>query len=173
MSCNRFLKCAECTVQLYKFWWWLICWDIYIKFFSFICVMLESIWTSTLIPTCYTQSPFIRTTSIRLDAEILGKFKTRALGSSNLRTTSKNLRTTRAQIFKAKNGKKWKPCQFSVNSVDLELWHLKLSLYMKCSAKNNPFHLKNFLFFLEKFKNPPAFKLEKLSTSERLNLKNF
>ena len=54
----------------------------------------------------YTQSPFIRTTSIRLDAEILGKFKTRALGSSNLRTTSKNLRTTRAQIFKAKNGKK-------------------------------------------------------------------
>ena len=54
----------------------------------------------------YTQSLFIRTTSIRLDAEILGKFKTRALGSSNLRTTSKNLRTTRAQIFKAKNGKK-------------------------------------------------------------------
>ena len=125
----------------------------------------------------YTQSPFIRTTSIRLDAEILGKFKTWALGSSNLRTTSKNLRTTRAQIFKAKNGKKWKPCQFSVNSVDLELWHLKLSLYMKCSAKITLFmqiySLKFFLFFLEKFKNPPAFKLEELSTSERLNLKNF
>ena len=51
----------------------------------------------------YTQSPFIRTTTIRLNAEILGKFKTRALGSSNLRTTSKNLRLTSAQIFKAKN----------------------------------------------------------------------
>ena len=35
----------------------------------------------------YTQSPFIRTSTIRLNAEILGKFKTRALGSSNLRTT--------------------------------------------------------------------------------------
>ena len=51
----------------------------------------------------YTQSPIIRTSPIRLDPEILGKFKTRALGSSNLRTTSKNLRTASAQIFKAKN----------------------------------------------------------------------
>ena len=51
----------------------------------------------------YTQSPFIRTSPIRLNPEILGKFKTRALGSSNLRTTSKNLRTASAQIFKAKN----------------------------------------------------------------------
>jgi hypothetical protein len=33
----------------------------------------------------------------------LGKFKNPALGSSNLRTTSKNLRTASAQIFKAKN----------------------------------------------------------------------
>ena len=51
----------------------------------------------------YTQSPIIRTSPIRLNPEILGKFKTRALGSSNLRTTSKNLRTASAQIFKAKN----------------------------------------------------------------------
>ena len=51
----------------------------------------------------YTQSPFIRTSLIRTSAEFLGKFKTRALGGSNLRTTSKNLRTASAQIFKAKN----------------------------------------------------------------------
>ena len=51
----------------------------------------------------YTQSPFIRTGPIRLGAEFWGKFKTRALGSSNLRTTSKNLRTASSQIFKAKN----------------------------------------------------------------------
>ena len=51
----------------------------------------------------YTQSPFIRTSLIRLSAEFLGKFKTQALGGSNLRTTSKNLRTASAQIFKAKN----------------------------------------------------------------------
>ena len=51
----------------------------------------------------YTQSLFIRTGPIRLGAEFWGKFKTRALGSSNLRTTSKNLRTASAQIFKAKN----------------------------------------------------------------------
>ena len=46
----------------------------------------------------YTQSQIIRT-----DSDFLGNFKHRALGSSNLSTTSKNLRTTRAQIFKAKN----------------------------------------------------------------------
>ena len=51
----------------------------------------------------YTQSPIIRTGPIRLGAEFWGKFKTRALGSSNLRTTSKNLRTASPQIFKAKN----------------------------------------------------------------------
>ena len=51
----------------------------------------------------YTQSPFIRTSLIRISAEFLGKFKTRALGAANLRTTSKNLRTASAQIFKAKN----------------------------------------------------------------------
>ena len=51
----------------------------------------------------YTQSPFIRTGPIRLGAVFWGKFKTRALGSSNLRTTSKNLKTASAQIFKAKN----------------------------------------------------------------------
>jgi hypothetical protein len=49
------------------------------------------------------QSPIIRTGRIRTDVEFLGKFKNRALGSSNSRTTSKNLRTTSAQIFKAKN----------------------------------------------------------------------
>ena len=50
----------------------------------------------------YTQSPIIRTGLIRTGAEILGKFKNRALGCSNLRTTPKNLRTASAQIFKAK-----------------------------------------------------------------------
>ena len=69
----------------------------------------------------YTQSLIIRTDPIRLGAEFWGKFKTRALGSSNLRTTSKNLRTTRVQIFKDKNGKKWKNVNSYVNSVDLEL----------------------------------------------------
>ena len=56
-----------------------------------------------LIAKTYTQSPIIRTGPIRLSAEFLEKFKTRALGTSNLRTTSKNLRTASAQIFKAKN----------------------------------------------------------------------
>ena len=51
----------------------------------------------------YTQSPIIRTGRISSGAEFLGKFKNRALGSSNLRTTTKNLRTATAQIFKAKN----------------------------------------------------------------------
>ena len=51
----------------------------------------------------YTQSLIIRTGCIRTDAGFLGKFKNQALGSSNLRTTSKNLRTASAQIFKAKN----------------------------------------------------------------------
>ena len=51
----------------------------------------------------YTQSPIIRTGRIRTAAESLGKFKKLAVGSSNLRTKSKNLRTATAQIFKAKN----------------------------------------------------------------------
>ena len=38
----------------------------------------------------YTQSLIIGTSCIRTAAEFLGKFKNRALGSSNLRTTSKN-----------------------------------------------------------------------------------
>ena len=87
----------------------------------------------------YTQSPFIRTTSIRLDAEILGKFKTRALGSSNLRTTSKNLRTPRAQIFKAESQKKEKMsilCEFC-GFRDLTS-QAKSVHEMFC--KNNPFH---------------------------------
>jgi hypothetical protein len=51
----------------------------------------------------YRQSPFITTSLIRTGAEFLGKFKNPALGGSNLRTKSKNLRTASAQIFKAKN----------------------------------------------------------------------
>ena len=84
----------------------------------------------------YTQSPIIRTSTIRLDPEILGKFKTRALGSSNLRTTSKNLRTTRAQIFKAKNGKKWKPCQF----CGFRALTSQAKSVHEVFCKNNPFH---------------------------------
>ena len=96
-----------------------------------ICIFTELYQMATI----YTQSPIIRTSLIRTDAEFLGKFKHRALGSSNLSTTSKDLRTTRAQIFKAKNRKKWKNVNFFVNPVDLKLWHLKLSLFMKYSAK--------------------------------------
>ena len=59
-------------------------------------------WGENLNPT-YTQSPFIRTSLIRTDAEILEKFKNRALGGSNLRTTSKKLRNASAHIFKAEN----------------------------------------------------------------------
>ena len=54
----------------------------------------------------YMQSPIIRTGRIRTGAEFLEKFRSQALGSSNLRTTSKNLRTATtatAQIFKAMN----------------------------------------------------------------------
>jgi hypothetical protein len=51
--------------------------------------------------TKYTQLPIIRTGRIRTAAEFLGKFKKQAVGSSNLGTTSKNLRTATAQIFKA------------------------------------------------------------------------
>ena len=40
----------------------------------------------------YTQYPIIRNGLIRNSAEFLGKFKKRALGRSNLRNASKNLR---------------------------------------------------------------------------------
>ena len=40
----------------------------------------------------YTQYPIIRNSLIRNSAEFLGKFKKRALGRSNLRNASKNLR---------------------------------------------------------------------------------
>ena len=49
------------------------------------------------------QSLIMRDGRIRNGAEILGKFKNRALGSSNSRTTLMNLRTASAQIFKAKS----------------------------------------------------------------------
>ena len=41
----------------------------------------------------YTQYPIIRNGLIRNSAEFLGKFKKRALGKSNLRNASKNLKT--------------------------------------------------------------------------------
>ena len=66
-------------------------------------LMLWRITKTSLHNEGITQSPLIRTGPIRLGHEFLGKFKARALGSSNLRTTSKNLRTASAQIFKAKN----------------------------------------------------------------------
>ena len=40
----------------------------------------------------YTQYPIIRNSLIRNSTEFLGKFKKRALGRSNLRNASKNLR---------------------------------------------------------------------------------
>ena len=83
----------------------------------------------------YTQSPFIRTSLIRLSAEFLGKFKTRALGGSNLRTTSKNLRTASAQIFKAKN------------QVLLPfLIHMYISFTCTYISSNFSLHISLFLF---------------------------
>merc|ERR1712037_751949 len=80
-------------------------------------------------------SPFIRTSPIRLDPEILGKFKTQALGSSNLRTTSKNLRTASAQIFKAKN------------QVLLPfLIHMYISFTCAYISSNFSLHISLFLF---------------------------
>ena len=65
--------------------------------------MVQVLTNSKIVDLEYTQSPFIRTSLIRTSAKFLGKFKIRALGGSNLRTTSKNLRTASDQIFKAKN----------------------------------------------------------------------
>ena len=68
----------------------------------------------------YTQSPIIKTSRIRTADEFLGKFTNQAVGSSNLRTTSKNLRTATAQIFKAKN----RVCIFTFFST---IYHLYVS----------------------------------------------
>ena len=51
--------------------------------------------------TLYTQSPIIRNGHIRLGAEFWGKFKKRALGMSNLRNASKNLRNTQCSDFQS------------------------------------------------------------------------
>ena len=48
-------------------------------------------WDQSKFEGLYTQYPIIRNGLIRNSAEFLGKFKNRALGSSNLRTTTKNL----------------------------------------------------------------------------------
>jgi hypothetical protein len=47
----------------------------------------------------YTQSLIIRNGLIRLGAEFLGEFKKRALGRSNLRNASKNLRNAQRSDF--------------------------------------------------------------------------
>ena len=47
----------------------------------------------------YTQSPLIKNSPIRKDAEILGKSKERALDRSNLRNASKNLRNAQCSDF--------------------------------------------------------------------------
>ena len=49
----------------------------------------------------YTQYPIIRNGLIRNSAEFLGKFKKRALGRSNLRNTSKNLRNGQCSDFQS------------------------------------------------------------------------
>ena len=84
-------RCCMCH-QLPRMW--------FVNFF-----LMNNTWLTEIVKITprYTQSPFIRTSPIRTNAEFLWKFKTWALGSSNLRTTSKNLRTASAQIFKAKN----------------------------------------------------------------------
>ena len=76
-------RCCMCH-QLPRMW--------FVNFF-----LMNNTWLTEIVKITprYTQSPFIRTS-----ADFLGKFKTRALGGSNLRTTLKNLRTANAQIFK-------------------------------------------------------------------------
>jgi hypothetical protein len=49
----------------------------------------------------YTQYPVIRNGLIRNSAEFLGKFKKRALGRSNLRNASKNLKTGQCSDFQS------------------------------------------------------------------------
>jgi hypothetical protein len=49
--------------------------------------------------TTYTQSPIMRTSLIRIDAEFLGKFKHRALGSSNLKFIHSEKATKFCKIF--------------------------------------------------------------------------
>ena len=49
----------------------------------------------------YTQYPIIRNGLIRNSAEFLGKFKKRALGRSNLRNASKNLRNGQCSDFQS------------------------------------------------------------------------
>ena len=49
----------------------------------------------------YTQYPIIRNGLIRNNAEFLGKFKNRALGRSNLRNASKNLRNGQCSDFQS------------------------------------------------------------------------
>jgi hypothetical protein len=84
--------------------------------------------------TEYTQSPVIRTSCIRTDAEFLGKFKNRALGSSNLRTTSKNLRTASAQIFKAKN-RVLLPFLIHIFHLYIHKKFLSVKLRLRCSEQ--------------------------------------
>ena len=49
----------------------------------------------------YTQYPIIRNGLIRNNAEFLGKFKKQALGRSNLRNASKNLRNGQCSDFQS------------------------------------------------------------------------
>ena len=49
----------------------------------------------------YTQYPIIRKGHIRNSAEFLGQFKKQALGRSNLRNASKNLRNTQCSDFQS------------------------------------------------------------------------
>ena len=60
---------------------------------------LESIWNQS--ESKYTQYPIIRNGLIRNSAEFLGKFKKRALGRSNLRNASKNLRNGQCSDFQS------------------------------------------------------------------------
>ena len=57
---------------------------------------------SVKICTGYTQYPIIRNGLIRNSAEFLGKFKKRALGRSNLRNASNNLRNGQRSDFQTK-----------------------------------------------------------------------
>ena len=66
---------------------------LYSKLYNYYCKAIA------IILSDYTQYPIIRNDLIRNSAKFLGKFKKRALGRSNLRNASKNLRNGQCSDF--------------------------------------------------------------------------
>ena len=62
---------------------------------------IQTLYFVTKIVLTYTQYPIIRNGLLRNSAEFMGKFKKRALGRSNLRNASKNLRNGQCSDFQS------------------------------------------------------------------------